>query len=41
MKDNFKLIPRNQESLNLDLILWRNRRLKWRENFGIVNRDFI
>ena len=40
MKDNFKLIPRNQESLNLDLISWRNRRLKWRENFRRRNHDF-
>ena len=40
MKDYFKSIPRNQESLNLDLISWRNRKLKWRENFGQRNRDF-
>ena len=40
MKDNFKSIPRNQESSNLDLISWRNQRLKWRENFGRRNRDF-
>ena len=40
MKDNFKSIPQNQESSNLDLISWRNRRLKWREDFGIVNHDF-
>ena len=40
MKDNFKLIPRNQESSNLDLISWRNQKSKWRENFGRRNRDF-
>ena len=27
-KEDFKSIPRNQESLNLDLISWRNRNLK-------------
>ena len=31
MKD-IKSIPQNQESSNLDLISWRNRRFKWREN---------
>ena len=38
--DNFKSIPRNQESSNLDLISWRNRKSKWRENFGRRNCDF-
>ena len=41
MKEDFKSIPRNQESSNLDLISPRNQNLKWRENFGIENRDFI
>ena len=41
MKDNFKSIPRNQESLNLDLISRGNQNSKWRENFGIKNRDFM
>ena len=41
MKEDFKSIPRNQESLNLDLISRRNQNLKWRENFGIENHDFI
>ena len=40
MKDNFKSIPQNQESSNLDLISWINRRLKWRENVGRRNRNF-
>ena len=30
-KEDFKTIPRNQKSSNLDLILWRNQELKWRE----------
>ena len=40
MEVNFKSIPRNQESSNLDFISRRNQRLKWRENFGQRNRDF-
>ena len=40
MKVDFKLIPRNQKSSNLDLISWRNQDLKWREIFGYENRDF-
>ena len=40
MKEDFKSIPRNQESSNLDLISRRNRNLKWRENFGRENNDF-
>ena len=41
MKDNFKSIPQDQESSNLDLISRRNQKSKWRENFRIENRDFI
>ena len=33
MKEEFKSIPRNQESSNLDLISPKNQNLKWRENF--------
>ena len=40
MKEDFKSIPRNQESSNLDLISWRNRKLKWREISERKNRDF-
>ena len=32
-KEDFKSIPWNQESLNLDLISRRNRNSKWREIF--------
>ena len=39
-KEDFKSIPRNQESSNLDLISRRNQNLKWRENFEHENRDF-
>ena len=39
-KEDFKSIPRNQKSSNLDLISWRNQNLKWRENFERENRDF-
>ena len=39
-KEDFKSIPRNQESLNLDLISRRNINLKWRENFWRENSDF-
>ena len=39
-KEDFKSIPRNQESSNLDLISQRNQNLKWRENFEHENRDF-
>ena len=40
-KEDFKSIPRNQESINLDLISRRNKNLKWRENFKRENSDFI
>ena len=40
MKEDFKSIPWNQESLNLDLISRRNRKLKWREISERKNRDF-
>ena len=40
-KVDFKSIPRNQKSLNLDLISQRNQDLKWRENFECENSDFI
>ena len=40
MKEDFKLIPRNQESSNLDLISRRNRKLKWREISERKIRDF-
>ena len=39
-KENFKLIPRNQKLLNLDLISRRNQDSKWSENFERENRDF-
>ena len=39
-KEDFKSIPRNQESSNLDLILRRNRNSKWREISERRNRDF-
>ena len=40
MKEDFKSIPRNQESSNLDLILRRIRKLKWREISERKNCDF-
>ena len=40
-KVDFKSIPRNQKSSNLDLISRRNQELKWRENFERENSDFI
>ena len=40
MKVDFKSIPRNQKSSNLDLISRRNQDSKWREIFGYENRDF-
>ena len=39
-KVDFKSIPRNQKSSNLDLILWRNQDSKWREISDDRNRDF-
>ena len=39
-KVDFKLIPRNQKSSNLDLILRRNQDSKWSENSKDRNRDF-
>ena len=39
-KGDFKSIPRNQKSSNLDLISWRNRNSKWREIWERRNRDF-
>ena len=39
-KVDFKSIPRNQKSSNLDLISRRNQNLKWRENFGRENEQF-
>ena len=39
-KVDFKSIPGNQKSSNLDLISWRNQDLKWREISGDRNRDF-
>ena len=33
MKEDFKSIPRNQKSSNLDLISRRNQDSKWREIF--------
>ena len=39
-KGDFKSIPRNQKSSNLDLISWRNRNSKWREISERRNRDF-
>ena len=40
MKLDFKSIPRNQKSSNLDLISRRNQDSKWREIFERKNRDF-
>ena len=40
MKEDFKSIPRNQESSNVDLISQRNRKLKWREILERKIRDF-
>ena len=40
MKVDFKSIPQNQKSSNLDLISRRNQDSKWREIFGYENRDF-
>ena len=42
MKEDFKSIPRNQESSNLDLILGRNRNSKWRDfsQYTPPNLDF-
>ena len=40
MKVDFKSIPRNQKSSNLDLISRRNQDSKWREIFGYENRNF-
>ena len=39
-KLDFKSIPHNQKSSNLDLISRRNQDLKWREISGDRNRDF-
>ena len=39
-KVDFKSIPRNKKSSNLDLISRRNQHSKWRENFEHKNRDF-
>ena len=39
-KVDFKLIPRNQKSSNLDLISRRNQDSKWSENSEDRNRDF-
>ena len=39
-KVDFKSIPRNQKSSNLDLISRRNQDSKGRENFERKNRDF-
>ena len=39
-KVDFKSIPRNQKSSNLDLISRRNQDSKWREILGDRNRDF-
>ena len=39
-KEDFKSIPRNQESLNLVLISWRNRNSKWREISERINHNF-
>ena len=39
-KIDFKSIPRNQKSSNLDLISWRNQISKWREISDRRNRDF-
>ena len=40
MNVDFKSIPRNQKSSNLDLISRRNQDSKWREIFERKNRDF-
>ena len=40
MKVDFKSIPRNQKSSNLDLISRRNQDSKWSENSEDRNRDF-
>ena len=40
MKVDFKSIPQNQKSSNLDLISGRNQDSKWREIFERKNRDF-
>ena len=39
-KEDFKSIPRNQKSSNLDLISRSNQDLKWREISDDRNRDF-
>ena len=39
-KEDFKSIPWNQESSNLELISRRNRILKWREISDRRNCDF-
>ena len=39
-KVDFKSIPQNQKSSNLDLISRRNQDLKWREISGDRNHDF-
>ena len=39
-KVDFKLIPRNQKSSNLDLISRRNQDSKWSKNSEDRNRDF-
>ena len=39
-KVDFKSIPWNQKSSNLDLISWRNQDSKWREILDDRNRDF-
>ena len=39
-KVDFKSIPRNQKSSNLDLISRRNQDSKWRENFERENERF-
>ena len=39
-KEDFKSIPRNKKSLNLDLISRRNQDSKWREISDDQNRDF-
>ena len=38
MKENLKMNPRNQKSLNLDLISWRNHRMNIGEFFENKNR---
>ena len=39
MKEDLKTNPRNQKSINLTLILWRNQRLKRGVFFKNVNRE--